>query len=72
MLDPAKRPVFVHCALGSDRTGTMMALYRIEADGWTNDEAIREMERFGFHDYYSDLRRFVRDYRPRGFRPPGR
>ena len=33
VLDPARQPVFFHCAHGKDRTGTMAALYRIEVDG---------------------------------------
>ena len=72
VLDPARGPVFFQCAAGKDRTGTMAALYRIEVDGWSNEDAIREMRQFGFHEYYGDLLRFVRDYRPRGLRPPGR
>jgi protein tyrosine phosphatase (PTP) superfamily phosphohydrolase (DUF442 family) len=72
VLDPAKRPVYFHCAKGKDRTGTMAALYRMEVDGWSNEDAIAEMERFGYHDYYKDLIRFLREYRPRGFRPPAK
>jgi tyrosine-protein phosphatase SIW14 len=64
--DPGNRPVFFHCAKGKDRTGVMAALYRIEVDGWTNAEAIEEMQAFGYHDYYVDLIRFVETYRPRG------
>jgi len=66
-LDPDCRPVFVHCAHGKDRTGTMSALYRIEVSGWSAEEAIEEMQAFGYHDVYRDLIRFVRSYRPRGF-----
>ncbi len=65
--DPARRPVFFHCAHGKDRTGTMAALYRIEVDGWTNDEAIEEMKAFGYHAIYEDLIDYVRKYEPRGF-----
>lgn len=67
VLDPAKRPVFVHCAYGKDRTGTMCALYRIEVDGWTPQKAFEEMQRYGFHEAYTDLRKFVLGYTPRGF-----
>lgn len=67
VLDPARRPVFFHCAKGKDRTGTMAALYRIEVDGWTNEEAIEEMQAFGYHDIYEDLIAFVRAYEPRGY-----
>ncbi len=70
VLDPKRRPVYVHCAKGKDRTGTMVALYRIEVEGWTPEEAIAEMQEFGYHDVYKDLIAFVRRYDPRGFRPP--
>ena len=72
VLDPAKRPVFFHCAKGKDRTGTMAAVYRIEIDGWSNEDAVAEMQHFGYHEYYKDLVAFVRAYRPRGFRPPAK
>lgn len=64
-LDPARRPVFVHCKHGKDRTGTMCAVYRMEVDGWTPDRAFEEMRKFGFHAIYGDLERFVKGYAPR-------
>jgi protein tyrosine/serine phosphatase len=67
VLDPAKRPVFFHCAHGKDRTGTMAALIRIELEGWTPAEAVEEMQHFGYHDNYKDLVAFVRAYVPRGY-----
>lgn len=72
VLDPARRPVFVHCAQGKDRTGTMCALYRMEVQGWTPELAYEEMREFGFHEHYRDLRDYVLAYRPRGFAPPRR
>lgn len=67
VLDPARRPVYFHCAHGKDRTGTMAALYRIEVDGWTPEEAVEEMQAFGYHDNYKDLINYVRSYRSKGF-----
>src|SRR5690349_18137904 len=32
VLDPACQPVYIHCAFGKDRTGTMAAVYRLEVD----------------------------------------
>lgn len=66
VLDPACRPVYFHCMGGKDRTGTLCALYRMEMQGWTTDEAIEEMQAFGFHDNYVDLMTYVRGYKPRG------
>jgi protein tyrosine/serine phosphatase len=67
ILDPARQPVYIHCAFGKDRTGTMAAVYRLEMDGWTADEALQEMEAFGYHNIYRDLIQFVKSYKPRGY-----
>jgi tyrosine-protein phosphatase SIW14 len=67
VLDPERQPVFIHCMAGRDRTGTMTALYRIEVDGWSPEEAAEEMRLFGFHTSFINLERFVAGYRSRGF-----
>ena len=56
-----KRPVFVHCQHGSDRTGTMIAIYRIAIQGWTKREAIDEMTKggFGFHPMWKNLVAYI-------------
>lgn len=40
--------IFVHCRLGDDRTGMMVAAYRMAEEGWSADEAMTEMKSFGF------------------------
>lgn len=40
--------VYVHCRLGRDRTGTMVALYRQVRQGWSGQQALAEMEKFGY------------------------
>jgi hypothetical protein len=45
--NPDKK-VFVHCRLGDDRTGMMVAAFRMADEGWTADEALLEMQFFGF------------------------
>ena len=45
--NPNKK-VFVNCRLGEDRTGMMVAAYRMAVQGWTADEAMQEMYQFGF------------------------
>jgi protein tyrosine/serine phosphatase len=42
------KKIFVHCRLGDDRTGMAIASYRMAEDGWSADEAMKEMELFGF------------------------
>jgi protein tyrosine/serine phosphatase len=64
--DEAIRPIYVHCAQGVDRTGTMVAVYRMERQGLSNGDALAEMMGYGAHAIWLDLRRFVRTYRPRG------
>jgi len=46
--NPDKK-VFVHCRYGDDRTGMMIAAYRMAVQGWTPAEARKEMQKFGFH-----------------------
>lgn len=60
--DPARRPVFVHCQHGADRTGTMAAIYRMAVQGWSVDDAVRELVEggFGFHGIWSNLPVFLR------------
>ncbi len=48
--DPSRRPVLVHCARGTCRTGAAVALYRYERDGWTVDDVAAEMERQTYRD----------------------
>jgi len=56
-------PVFVHCQHGADRTGTMVAIYRIALEGWSKEEAIAEMTQgdFGFHAVFKNLIKYVQN-----------
>jgi len=60
--DPKSAPVFVHCQHGSDRTGTMIAIYRIAVQGWDREEAMREMVEggYGFHPLWENLKDYIR------------
>ena len=46
--DNRGKKVFVHCQTGDDRTGMMIAAYRMAEQGWTAKEAMEEMETYGF------------------------
>jgi protein tyrosine phosphatase (PTP) superfamily phosphohydrolase (DUF442 family) len=46
--DNRGKKVFVHCQTGDDRTGMMIAAYRMAEQGWTAKEAMKEMEAYGF------------------------
>jgi hypothetical protein len=50
----SKQPIYVHCRHGSDRTGMAIALYRMDHDGWSAEEAMEEARSFGFGDKLDD------------------
>ena len=51
MLREAEKPVLIHCWHGSDRTGFVVAGYRIVFQSWTREEALDELRLggFGYH-----------------------
>ena len=44
--NPGKK-VFVHCKVGDDRTGMDIAAYRMAEQGWTAEDARKEMAAYG-------------------------
>ena len=58
--DPANQPVFVHCREGVDRTGMMVAIYRMVVQGWSKDQAIDEMKRAGFNEWNVAIERYLK------------
>lgn len=55
-------PFLVHCRHGADRTGLMMAMFRIIVQGWEKEEAIDEMKNGGynFHSIFSNIVTYIR------------
>lgn len=45
---PECEPAFVHCLHGRDRTGLMLAVYRVVSDNWPVEKAYHEMIECGF------------------------
>jgi protein tyrosine/serine phosphatase len=45
--NPGKK-IFVHCRVGDDRTGMMIAAYRMADEGWSSKQALEEMKKYGF------------------------
>lgn len=59
---PENQPVFVHCQRGSDRTGTVVAAYRVARDGWTAAAATREAKLHGLRFWQRGMKDFISDY----------
>ncbi|HEV8701156.1 MAG TPA: tyrosine-protein phosphatase [Candidatus Polarisedimenticolia bacterium] len=55
-------PVFIHCKAGADRTGVIVACYRVAQAGWTAEKAIREALDYGMMRIEFAKRSFVRDF----------
>jgi tyrosine-protein phosphatase SIW14 len=62
MTDPKNQPVYIHCRLGQDRTGIVIAAYRMRVDGLSLKDAEAEMQAFGFNNLWHELKEFVREY----------
>ncbi len=59
IIKEAPKPVLVSCRAGVDRTGIIVAAYRVLEDGMSRKEAIAEMD--GFHSPWDPLNaRYVR------------
>ena len=57
------KPVFVHCRYGCDRTGTIIACYRIEQDHWTNSSALKEARVYGISPFQVAMRGYIKHFR---------
>ena len=59
---PENQPVFIHCKRGADRTGTVIACYRISHDGWTSRQAKEEANRYGMGFWEIQMKDYINDY----------
>jgi protein tyrosine/serine phosphatase len=50
------------CAKGQDRTGTVLAVYRITHDGWTSEQAKQEANRYGMKFWQRGMKDYISDY----------
>ena len=62
--DTASGPVFVHCKRGADRTGTVIAVYRIAHYSWDNKKALSEAKSYGMSMFERAMQHFVMDFKP--------
>lgn len=57
-------PVFVHCRRGADRTGTIIACYRIEHDHWDGQKAVAEAKVHGMSRWEWAMKLYILHFRP--------
>ena len=62
--DTSDGPIFIHCRRGADRTGVVVACYRVQHDGWQNQKALSEARDYGMSWYQFPLQRYVKSYEP--------
>lgn len=67
--DPSQGPVFVHCKRGKDRTGAIVACYRVQHDGWDNKKALKEARDLGMSWFEIPKQQFVMQFRTDGMQP---
>lgn len=54
LINESPKPVLVHCHRGADRTGAVVAAYRIIIEGWDKEAAIDELI-YGGYDFNTQL-----------------
>jgi protein tyrosine/serine phosphatase len=63
LADDSAVPVFVHCRRGADRTGTVIACYRIATAHWDNQRALAEAQTHGMSPVELGMRRYVLNFK---------
>lgn len=63
LTDKNNYPIYVHCKHGSDRTGVVIAMYRIVVQGWSKEDAIAEMKGggYGFHLIWENIPKYLQN-----------
>ena len=63
--DNTTGPVFVHCMQGADRTGAVIAAYRIDQHHWDNARALSEANSDGMHFFQKPRKDWIRRFQAR-------
>ena len=62
--DPSAGPVFVHCKRGADRTGAVIAAYRIDHLNWDNGHALQDAMANRMSKFQARRQAFIRSFQP--------
>ncbi len=62
LIETLPGPVFIHCRHGCDRTGTIVACYRMKHDQWTLEKALSEANHYGLSIFERGMKKFVSDF----------
>jgi protein tyrosine/serine phosphatase len=63
--DKSNWPILVHCSQGKERSGVLSAIYRIEHDRWSNEQALEETYRLGLKKGHMPIpENYIKSYRP--------
>ncbi len=62
LIETLPSPVFVHCKRGCDRTGTIIACYRIKHDHWSSESALQEAKHYGISKFEWGMRKFIVEF----------
>jgi len=59
---PENGRVFIHCRSGVDRTGLIVAMYRMTNEGWNTNDALAEADRDGMRRTQFWMRDYAEDF----------
>jgi protein tyrosine/serine phosphatase len=71
LIETLPAPVFVHCQHGCDRTGTIIACYRVQHDGWSNKLALREAQTYGISKFERKMKNYILKFQKKPKASPG-
>jgi protein tyrosine phosphatase (PTP) superfamily phosphohydrolase (DUF442 family) len=64
LLTTGDKATFIHCRRGKDRTGTAIACYRVQHEGWQNDRALREAKMYGMSSLERGMQHYILHFVP--------